>query len=186
MVDTKKNRGLELLRFLVCGAAAALTDYLFSQLMVLILHNALNEVWTTIISTAVGFACGVAVNYVISTFWVYQNVDKNVKTKSKRFILWFVLLSFCAMMLSIGAMLLCNVIIVAIWGQNYSIVKLSVMELMKTNGIKFLAQGIFWAYFISFCIKTLVGLVFNYFTRKYILYKEPKAQDEEENQPSID
>ena len=70
MIDTKKNRGLELLRFLVCGAAAALTDYLFSQLMVLILHNHIPEIWTTIISTGVGFICGVVVNYLISTFWV--------------------------------------------------------------------------------------------------------------------
>ena len=55
-----------------------------------------------------------------------------------------------------------------------SIVELSIMELIKENGIAFLAQNIFWAYFVSFVVKTLVGLVFNYFTRKYILYKEPK------------
>ena len=182
MIDTKKNRGLELLRFLICGAAAALTDYLFCQLIILLLHNHLPEIWTTIISTAIGFACGVVVNYLISTFWVYQNVDKNVKTKSKSFITWFIILSFCAMMLSIGAMLLCNVIIVAIKGNDYNIVKLSVMELIKANGISFLTKYIFWAYFISFCIKTLVGLVFNYFTRKYILYKEPKTENEDKTE----
>ena len=70
MVDKKTNRGLELIRFLICGVAAALTDYLFSQLMVLLLHNALSETWTTVLSTAVGFIFGVAVNYLISTFWV--------------------------------------------------------------------------------------------------------------------
>lgn len=182
MVDAKKNRGLELLRFLVCGAAAALTDYLFSQLMVLILHNHIPEIWTTIISTGVGFICGVVVNYLISTFWVYQNVDKNVKTKSKTFVMWFVILSFIAMMLSIGAMLLCNLVITTIWGNDYSIVQVSVMELMKTYKFGFLAQGIFWAYFVSFVIKTLVGLVFNYFTRKYILYKEPKKEIEEKTE----
>ena len=180
MVDKKTNRGLELIRFLICGVAAALTDYLFSQLIVLLLHNHLNETWVTIISTAVGFIFGVVVNYLISTFWVYQNVDKNVKTKSKMFITWFVLLSLAAMLLSIGAMLLCNLVVVSAWGAENSIVNLSVMELIKENGIKFLGQFIFWAYFISFCIKTLVGLVFNYFTRKYILYKEPKQKEEKE------
>ena len=182
MIDTKKNRGLELLRFLVCGAVAALTDYLFSQLIILCFHNYLNDIWVTILSTGFGFICGVIVNYLISTFWVYQNVDKNIKTKSKSFVTWFILLSFAAMLLSIGAMLLCNVIIVAIWGNDYSIVQLSVMELIKTYKIGFLAQGIFWAYFVSFCIKTLVGLVFNYFTRKYILYKEPKEQKEDKTE----
>ena len=179
MVGKKTNRGLELVRFLICGVAAALTDYLFAQLTVFLLHNVLNEIWTTIISTAVGFAFGVAVNYLISTFWVYQNVDENIKTKSKRFILWFVLLSLAAMLLSIGAMLLCNLVAVSIGGPENSIVNLSVMELINEYGFGFLKQSIFWAYFLSFCIKTIVGLVFNYFTRKYILYKEPKQKEKE-------
>ena len=179
MTDKKTDRRWELLRFLICGVASALTDYLFCQLIVLLLHNHLDQIWVTIISTAVGFIFGVTVNYLISTFWVYQNVDKNVNTKSKLFITFFVILSLCAMLLSIGAMLLCNVIVVAAWGHENSIVNLSVMELIKDNGIEFLTQFIFWAYFISFCIKTLVGLVFNYFTRKYILYKEPKNKKQE-------
>ena len=179
MSDRKTSRTWELFRFLVCGVAAALTDYLFCQLVVLLLHNHLSEIWVTIISTAIGFIFGVVVNYLISTFWVYQNVDKDVKTKSKLFITLFIVLSLCAMLLSIGAMLLCNLVIVSAWGNEYNIVNLSVMELIKEHGIKFLGQGLFWAYFISFCIKTLVGLVFNYFTRKYILYKEPKSKKQE-------
>ena len=182
MIDKKKSKGLELVRFLICGVAAALTDYLFCQLMVLLIHNHMSEIWVTILSTAVGFVFGVVVNYLISTFWVYQNVDKNVKTKSKLFITLFVVLSLCAMLLSIGAMLLCNLVVVSAWGQENSIVDLSVMELIKENGIGFLGTFIFWAYFISFCIKTLVGLVFNYFTRKYILYKEPKQKEEEKEE----
>ena len=176
MVDKRKNRGLELVRFLICGVAAALTDYLVCQLMVLAFHDVLSQVWVTIISTAIGFIFGVAVNYLISTFWVYQNVDKDINTKSKRFIIWFVILSLIAMLLSIGAMLLCNLVIVSAWGQENNIVNLSVMELIKEYGFDFLKISVFWAYFVSFCIKTLVGLVFNYFTRKYILYKEPKEE----------
>lgn len=178
MVDKNKNRGLELIRFLICGVAAALTDYLFCQLMVLSLHSVMPEVWVTVISTAVGFIFGVIVNYLISTYWVYRNVDKSIQTKSKKFIMWFVILSLAAMFLSIGAMLLCNLVIVSAWGQENSIVNISIMEIIKANGINFLKNSVFWAYFVSFCIKTIVGLVFNYFTRKYILYKEPKEEAE--------
>ena len=178
MVDKNKNRGLELVRFLICGVAAALTDYLCCQLVVLALHKAIDETWVTIISTAIGFIFGVAVNYLISTYWVYRNVDKSIKTKSKTFIMWFVILSLAAMLLSIGAMLLCNLVIVANWGQENNIVNISIMELIKENGIGFLKNSVFWAYFVSFCIKTIVGLVFNYFTRKYILYKEPKEEEQ--------
>lgn len=174
-MDKKTSKSWELLRFLICGVAAALTDYLFCQLTIFIFGRWIGGNWLTVLSTAVGFIFGVAVNYLISTFWVYQNVDKNVKTKSKLFIFLFVILSLAAMLLSIGAMLLCDLVVV--YGIHMqSIVDMSLMELIKDNGWGFLSQGIFWAYFISFCIKTLVGLVFNYFTRKYILYKEPKKE----------
>ncbi len=174
-MDKKTSKSWELLRFLICGVAAALTDYLFCQLTIFIFGRWISGNWLTVLSTAVGFIFGVAVNYLISTFWVYQNVDKNVKTKSKLFIFLFVILSLAAMLLSIGAMLLCDLVVV--YGIHMpSIVDMSLMELIKDNGWGFLSQGIFWAYFISFCIKTLVGLIFNYFTRKYILYKEPKKE----------
>lgn len=174
-MDKKTSKSWELLRFLICGVAAALTDYLFCQLTIFIFGRWIGGNWLTVLSTAVGFIFGVAVNYLISTFWVYQNVDKNVKTKSKLFIFLFVILSLAAMLLSIGAMLLCDLVVVR-GLQMPSIVDMSLMELIKDKGWGFLSQGIFWAYFISFCIKTLVGLVFNYFTRKYILYKEPKKE----------
>ncbi len=178
-IDKKKNKWLELLRFLICGVVAALTDYLLCQLVVLIFSKTnISPTLLTIISTAVGFIGGVIVNYLISTYWVYQNVDKSVQTKSKKFIALFVLLSAGAMLLSIGSMVLCNLVCENAFG--YNIVDMSVMSLISNYGWSFLAQGIFWAYFVSFCIKTIVGLIFNYFTRKYILYKAPKKDSKTE------
>lgn len=171
-VDRSKSKGWELFRFLVCGVAAALSDYLAAQLIVLAMRN-VNQVAVIIASTMVGFIVGVIVNYLISTYWVYQNVDKSVQTKSKKFITLFVILSFIAMLLSIGTMYLCDAVVV--YGmQKDSIVNTSIIDLIKADGIKFLANVNFWTYFVSFCLKTIVGLVWNYFTRKYILYKAPK------------
>jgi len=172
-VDRSKSRWWELFRFLVCGVAAALSDYLTAQLIVLAMGN-INFIVVTIVSTAVGFIVGVIVNYLISTYWVYQNVDKSVNTKSKRFIIMFVVLSFIAMALSIATMLLCDLVVTKAMGM-VSIVDTSIISLIKDHGIGFLGQTIFWTYFVSFVLKTLVGLVWNYFTRKYFLYKEPKA-----------
>ena len=171
-VDRSKSKWWELFRFLVCGIAAALSDYLAAQLIVLIMPG-VNNIVVTIVSTMIGFLVGVAVNYLISTYWVYQNVDKSVQTKSKIFIFWFVVLSFIAMLLSIGTMLLCDLVVTKGMGLD-SIVQMSIISLIKDNGISFLKQANFWSYFISFVLKTLVGLVWNYFTRKYILYKAPK------------
>ena len=172
-VDRSKSRWWELFRFLVCGVVAALGDYLAAQLIVLAMGS-INFIVVTIVSTAVGFIVGVTINYFISTFWVYQNVDKSVQTKSKRFVIIFVVLSFISMLLSIGTMLLCDLVVTKAMGMA-SIVDTSIISLMKDHGIGFIAQAIFWTYFVSFVLKTLVGLVWNYFTRKYILYKEPKA-----------
>lgn len=179
MEKAKTNRSTskwwELFRFLVCGVAAALSDYLAAQLIVLAMPG-VNEIAVTIISTAIGFVVGVVVNYLLSTYWVYQNVDKSVQTKSKKFIAWFVILSFIAMVLSILTMLLCELVVTK--GMHLdSIVKASIITLIKDDGIAFLANKNFWTYFISFVLKTLVGLIWNYFTRKYILYKAPKEEE---------
>lgn len=166
----------ELFRFLVCGAAAALTDYLFAQLTIFIFNlikpGFSDEFWitTTIISTVIGFIFGVIVNYLLSTYWVYRNVRKDINTKSAKFKMWFTLLSLAAAILSILTMLGCSLFVQQVFGFN--ITRLSLVNLIKEDGISFLTNAIFWAYFISFCIKTIVGLIFNYFTRKYILYKQ--------------
>jgi len=174
-MDKSKSRLYEFIRFLITGVACALLDYLTCQVVVLLLPSSINSSWITVVSTTAGFVIGVIANYIISTYWVYQNVDKSKNTKSAMFITLFVLLSFCALLLSIGAMLLCQIFCEKV--VNIDIVEISLLGLIKENGLKFLLEGVFWAYFISFCIKTLVGLIWNYFTRKYILYKEPKVNE---------
>ncbi len=170
-----QSRGREFIRFVICGLASAISDYLVCQLVIFIIGNALNHYVLTALSTFFGFLIGVVVNYFISTFWVYQNVDKDIKTKSPKFVTFFVIFSLIALFLSIGTMLLCNLVVEKGIGLE-SIVELSIVDLFKQYGIHFISQGIFWAYAISFVLKTLVGLIWNYFTRKYILYKEPKEE----------
>ena len=175
----KKSVFWELVRFAITGIVCSLLDYLVCQLIILAFGNipGISSLsWlVTAISTALGFVVGVIANYFLSTYWVYQNVDKKTNAKSVKFKILFVLLSIGGLLVSIGAMLLCNV--VCINALNMDIVSVSVMDLIKEYQFGFLAQGIFWAYFISFCIKTIFGLVFNYLTRKFILYKAPKENE---------
>ncbi len=173
-VDKKKSIKWELFRFIVCGVAATIADYLVCQLFILLFGFTDNQYLIIAISTLMGFVAGTIVNYLISTFWVYQNVDENIQTKSAKFITLFVLLSLAAAVLSIGIMLLSNVITTSIWGESGNIVDISLIDLIKEFGFGFLGQFPFWLYFVCFCIRTLIGLTFNYFTRKFILYKKPK------------
>ncbi|NLB48291.1 MAG: hypothetical protein GX813_00330 [Erysipelotrichia bacterium] len=44
--------------------------------------------------------------------------------------------------------------------------------------LKFTFWGnyVFWLFVIAFFFKTLIGLIWNYFTRKYILYKNKENE----------
>lgn len=173
--DKKTSLKWELIRFAITGVICALFDYLVCQLVIMGFNLAkADAILTTIISTGAGFIIGVILNYILSTYWVYQNVDKDQNTKSPLFITKFVILSIGGLLVSVGVMLLCNLVCES--SMNINIVDVSLMELMSDYGINFLAQGIFWAYFVSFCLKTLAGLIFNYITRKLILYKAPKEE----------
>ncbi len=173
--EKRKNKWLELLRFTICGVIAALTDYIVAQFIVFAFNNSIDRAYIIAISTAIGFIVSVIVNYLISTFWVFQNVADKEKTKTPKFIMWFILLSIGGLLLSIGAMEICNLI--SEFSLNISVTSDSLMNLIKESGWGFLGSVIFWAYIISFGIKTLIGLIYNYFTRKYILYKAPKEEN---------
>jgi len=163
-----KKISLELLRFLVTGIVCALLDFLICKLL-LAACGGLPSWAANVISTICGFIVGVTVNYLLSTYWVFKNVrDKNA-SKKPLFIVFFVLLSAVGLALSIGTMLLCEYCCKTWW--NIDITKVDLKQLFS---FQFWSDPVFWAYFVSFCIRTLVGLIWNYFTRKYILYKAPK------------
>lgn len=169
-IQHDKSKGWELVRFLVCGIAAALADYLTCELSKLLFKNLI-----IILSTTCGFIVGVIVNYFISTFWVYRNVKDKKATKTPSFIIKFVILSACALGLSIGTMALCK-----LFFREVTNIDISQSNLKIIFTFTFWGDTTFWCYFASFCLKTIVGLIWNYFTRKKFLYIAP--QDEENKQ----
>lgn len=169
-----KSRSWELLRFIICGLASALVDFLTSEFVKFICKDLNSDIAIIIIATACGFITGVIVNYLLSTFWVYRNVANKKETKTPLFILKFVILSAGALALSIGVMTLCQWGFKAIWQ-----IDISNSSLKEIFTFTFWGNVTFWCYFISFCLRTLIGLIWNYFTRKYFLYKAPKDNDKQ-------
>jgi hypothetical protein len=57
----------------------------------------------------------------------------------------------------------------------------NITEVQISYVLKFTFWGdlVFWMFAVAFVLKTLVGLVWNYFTRKYILYKRKPEQVQE-------
>ena len=168
--ETKISRGKELVRFIITGLVCALVDFLVSYGVLALLNKAgMTGFWATAISTTCGFIFGVILNYLLSTFWVFKNVSNKDKTRTVGFVIAFVLLSACAWGLSVGTMELCSLVCRNAWGINID--ENTDVIIKKVFTFTFWDDVTFWAYFVSFCLRTLVGLIWNYFTRKYILYK---------------
>lgn len=156
----------ELIRFLITGLICAIADFLTMSLFLRILSG-LPSGWQNALSLLAGFIVGVILNYLLSTYWVFKGKQDEKVTKSATFIIVFVLFSVIAYALSYGTYELCYRIALNAWHVNIS-------EAGKIDHIlkfQFWGELAFWLYVIAFVLKTFVGLVWNYFTRKYILYK---------------
>ena len=170
----KKNDNLwELIKFLITGVICAVADFLTTALFLMIFKFlAENLAWLqSAIALLAGFIVGVILNYILSTFWVFKGKQDKDVTKSKRFIILFVVFSAIAYGLSYGTYEICRLIFNSAW--NVNINEATIKYILQFT---FWGDALFWLYFLAFFLKTLIGLIWNYFTRKYILYKrkEPK------------
>lgn len=162
------TRKAEVIRFLVCGAICAIADFLVSLLVNRLLKNHIDANLLTFLEVFSGFTVGVILNYLISTFWVFTGVEDTKKTKTFWFIFLFVLLSAGALGLSVGTTVLCREIFLKTTNLDIN----NVFEDGKSVfTFYFLGKVEFWLFGLTFALRTLVGLIWNYFTRKYILYK---------------
>lgn len=161
----------ELIRFLITGIGCAIADLLTQSLFLMILQNQ-NTFIKEFFSVLAGFIVGVILNYILSTFWVFKGKqDRNV-TKSPLFIFLFVVFSAIAFGLSYGTYALCSFVSENAWALNIN-------EAGKIDNIlkfQFWGDAAFWLYAVAIVLKTLVGLIWNYFTRKFILYRRKDNQ----------
>jgi putative flippase GtrA len=174
---TKKySHKAEIIRFLVIGIVATIFDFLTKLLVSGLMKNA-NERANLGVSTLAGFIIGVAVNYIFSVLWVFQNVaDKNAAKKQSK--LWlFVFLGFIGLLISL----------VIFYGSHYFFVAVTAGAINLVSGSKapmnifhgdwsFFSNGSFWVYFAVFCVSTLIVLVWNYKSRKKWIFIEPKEE----------
>ena len=172
----KKENLWELVKFLITGVVCAIADFLTTSLFLKICAG-LPLTAQSAIALLAGFIVGVTLNYILSTFWVFKGKQDRSVTKSTRFIVLFVIFSAIAYGLSYGTYELCRLIFNNAWAININ--EATINYILQFT---FWGDALFWLYFLAFFLKTLVGLIWNYFTRKYILYKrkEPKEESSEE------
>lgn len=170
----KKENLWELFKFLVTGLVCALADFLTTALFLKIC-GALPAAAQSAIALLAGFLVGVTLNYILSTFWVFRGKQDRSVTKSKKFIILFVVFSAIAYGLSYGTYELYRIIIVK--AASININDADINYILKFT---FWGDALFWLFFLAFFLKTLVGLIWNYFTRKFILYKRKEKKEEVE------
>ena len=167
-----KKISLEIIRFAITGVVSAAIDFITCYIVtVLLKKTSMNDTLIVAISTLIGFIVSVIVNYILSTVWVFKNVKDKSKAKTPLFIVLFIILSALGWGISFGTMELCRIACNAWWSVDINAVELKFSAITTLD---------LWLYAIAFVLKTLLGMIWNYLTRKFILYKAPKEEKVEE------
>ena len=162
---SKKENTWELIKFLITGLVCAAADFLTTSLFLKVFAF-LPGAAQSATALLLGFIVGVFLNYILSTYWVFKGKQDSKVTKSVGFIIAFVILSIIAYGLSYGTYELCRIIINNGLGLNINEANIGYIFQPKHW-----LEALFWLFILAFFLKTLVGLIWNYFTRKYILYR---------------
>ena len=169
----KKDNTWELIKFLINGLVCAAADFLTTSLFLRICSG-LPKTAQSAISLLAGFIVGVILNYILSTYWVFRGKQDSKVTRSTKFIILFVVFSAIAYGLSYGTYELCRILF-----ENTAHVNINDATISYIFKFTFWGDAMFWLYVLAFFLKTLVGLIWNYFTRKYILYRRKSPVTEE-------
>ena len=156
---TKRPLFWEILRFLIVGGIATLADFGVSSLFLYVIYTdntqlsllGIHFTKAVLVSTIMGFLTGVIVNYILSIVVVFKNVENKKRSRSVLGFFVFVLLGFIGMVINL---------------------------LIKEGGNAIIPfEGHFAWFLFVFVVATLIVLVYNYLTRKFILFRAPKKKD---------
>jgi putative flippase GtrA len=173
----KESKFLEVVRFVFTGLLCTVIDLACQMGVLFLLKQNLSSIpnWgryvSTVIAVAVGFLISTIVNFTLSRLWVFQNVDEKKNYNTQKYFWVYAGLGFGGFLLGLGLQELGVYICRTAWAIDLT------LDPFADNvwGNLFNEGGIpFWAYVGVFCLKTIVTLIYNYFTRKKIIFKEPK------------
>lgn len=150
---------MEIVRFAIVGGIATLVDLGVSSLFQYKIYTTQDKInllgipltKSVIVSTLMGFTFGVIVNYILSIFVVFKDVENKKTSRSIFGFLAFVGLSFIGFMINLGIKELGNFILTF--------------------------EGHFFWFLVVFAFATLIVLIYNYISRKLLLFKPKKKSD---------
>ncbi len=182
--DKDKSILMELIRFVVIGVYGTLIDFaiegwvtsMVSKQTATMGHVAAFFVMFAI--SIVGFLVSTPATWSLTSIWGFRNVEKEAEKKSRSIKggLWFTFYAFLGLIGGAIIQFLGYMICLEWTSLNINILGGFSFEKMfgEPGGLK-----VFFAWFIVLAIRTLFTMTFNYLTRKFILYKAPKAEGED-------
>lgn len=136
----------EIFRFAIVGLVAAVFDFTFCFLFQFVIFKGATAWYVTGVSTGMGFIVGVVINYLMSTYMVYKNAKTNTSKSIKGIVLFFVL-ALIGLFIGIGIQYLL-----------YDLLNIK-------HGVTF------FSYPVCFVLRTLIVMVYNYISRKLLIYR---------------
>lgn len=136
----------EICRFIIVGLIAAVFDFITCYIFQFIIFKNNVATYVTIISTICGFIIGFIINYLLSTYMVYKKTD-NKNAKNIKGVLIFLLLAIIGLLIGI------------------------VIQFLFYDYLNLKKNITFFSYPLVFILRTLIVMVYNYISRKLIIYK---------------
>lgn len=170
---------LELLRYLAVGVYGTLIDYVVEVWVTSLLHgwvsanqsNHIAAFFITFVVGLIGFLVATPATWSLNAVWAFRNVADEKQAKSFKGAGLFTLYAFLGL---VGASIIgfLGYMICLEWTSiNVNILNVNFSTLFGAD------IATFWAFTIVFVLKTAFSTIFNYVTRKFILYKAPKKED---------
>ena len=181
MDELKSNKWVsflaEFIRFILIGLYGTFIDYvievwggsLFAGWISSNPGNHLFAYLTTFVLGFAGFLVATPATWSLNAVWVFRNVEDESKGKSLKGALLFTGLSFLGLLLASVIHFLGYMVCLEWTDLNINILEINFSTLFKED------IATFWAFTIVFVLKTAASTIFNYLTRKFFLFKGPKA-----------
>jgi putative flippase GtrA len=139
-----KSTFFEFLRYVLVGGLSALIDMGVNYAMLYyIFRSDKNDIFAVVVSVAVGFAVGLAVNFILSNFFVFRTAEQRSKGQT------------------VGAFVIYTVV---------GVIGFGITEGLTVLGTNYIGEEGIW-YILLTCIVKGIVLVWNYIGRKVFVYR---------------
>ncbi len=178
-IDADKSIVMELVRFVVVGFYGTLIDMAIEGWMTSLFNgwsqgvtNRIAVFFIQFLIACIGFIVSTPATWSLSAVWAFRNVADEKKAKSLKSGLQFVF--WAALALIIGAFIQFLGYMICL---EWTSLKVDILNDFKFSDIFSGANTkVFACWFTVFVIRTAVTMVWNYLTRKFIIYKAPKQE----------